>query len=110
MLTALIVSAITVDQWATLAGLMVSVGTILFFVKKIIIKWISSELSLIKAEITPNGRDTQKTGDIVARTEAKVDNLFVFMERYAEKVDEIERELSYLQGSYDSLQKQITIK
>ena len=102
MLTFVLVSAIAVDQWATLAGLMVSVGTILFFVKKIIIKWVASELKDIRAEVTPNGRDTQRTGDIVARTEAKVDNLYIFMERYAEKVDNLEKEVSFLQGLIES--------
>lgn len=88
----------TVDQWATLTGLMISVGTILFFVKKIIIKWVATELKVIKAEVTPNGRDTQKVGDIAARTETKVDNLYAFMERYAEKVDKLEKDVAYLEG------------
>jgi hypothetical protein len=88
----------SMSDWGTLFGLMVSVGTILFFVKKIVIKWIATELKVIKAEITPNGRDTQRTGDIVARTETKVDNLYSFMERYAEKVDKLEKDVSYLEG------------
>lgn len=92
----------SIDQWATITGLMISVGTILFFVKKIIIKWVATELKDIKAEVTPNGRDTQKVGDIAARTETKVDNLYAFMERYAAKVDEIEKELSYLRGVVES--------
>ena len=93
----------TVDQWATLTGLMISVGTILFFVKRIVIRWVASELKNLKAEITPNGRDTQKTGDIVARTETKVDNLHEFMTRYAEKVDKLEKDISYLEGLIEAM-------
>lgn len=110
MFSLALLAAITVDQWATLAGLIVSVGTILFFVKKIIIKWVASELVGIRAEVTPNGKDTQRTGDIVARTETKVDNLYDFMTRYAEKVDNIEKELSYLKGSHDNIKKHLSVE
>jgi len=88
----------TVDQWATLTGLVISVATILFFVKKMLVKWVTLELKAIKSEVTPNGRDTQKVGDIAARTETKIDNLYEFMTRYAEKVDNLEKEVSFLQG------------
>lgn len=88
----------TITDWATLLGLMISVATILFFVKKMIVKWVSEDLKALKSEVTPNGRDTQKVGDIAARTEAKVDSLYQFMERYAEKVDNLEKEVSFLQG------------
>lgn len=55
---------------------------------------LESDLKSIRKDITPNGRNTQRLGDIAARTEEKVDNLIDFMGRYAEKVDQLEREMS----------------
>ena len=98
----LFLAAITLDQWGMLTGLMVSVGTILFFVKKMIIKWVTEDIKELKKEVTPNGRDTQKVGDIAARTETKVDNLYSFMERYAIKTDDLEKEVSYIRGLLES--------
>lgn len=87
-----------ISDWATLSGLMISVGTILFFVKKMLVKWVSEDVKELRKEVTPNGRDTQKMGDIAARTETKIDNLYAFMERYAIKTDELEKEVSYIRG------------
>ena len=105
MLAAALVLGMSVSDWAMLTGLMVSVGTILFFVKKMFVKWISDDIKQdikdIKSEVTPNGKDTQKVGDIAARTETKVDNLYTFMERYAVKTDNIEKDLAYLKGAFE---------
>ena len=55
---------------------------------------LEADLKTIRKDITPNGKNTQRLGDIAARTEEKVDNLMGFMERYAEKVDGLEREIA----------------
>ena len=55
---------------------------------------LETDLKTIRKDITPNGKNTQRLGDIAARTEQKVDNLIDFMGRYAEKVDQLEREMS----------------
>jgi septal ring factor EnvC (AmiA/AmiB activator) len=106
MLATTLILGMTISDWGMLTGLMVSVGTILFFVKKMFVKWISDDIKQdikdIKSEVTPNGRDTQKVGDIAARTETKVDNLYSFMERYAEKTDNIEKDLAYLKGAFQT--------
>ena len=62
---------------------------------------LEKDLRAIKKDITPNGRNTQRLGDIAARTEEKVDNLMGFMERYAEKVDALERDFSAHLGYHE---------
>ena len=61
------------------------------------------EIGLLRKEVTPNGKNTQRLGDISARTEQKVDNLIGFLERYAAKVDKmgekIERHLGWHEGT-----------
>lgn len=61
------------------------------------------EIGLLRKEVTPNGKNTQRLGDISARTEQKVDNLIGFLERYAAKVDKmgekIERHLGWHEGN-----------
>ena len=105
-----LLAAVTLDQAGMLTGLMVSVATILFFVKKMFIKWIAEDIKQdlkdIKSEVTPNGRDTQKVGDIAARTETKVDNLYSFMERYAIKTDNLEKEVAFVRGLLESTHKE----
>jgi predicted RNase H-like nuclease (RuvC/YqgF family) len=55
---------------------------------------LRTELHTISKDITPNGKNTQRLGDIVARSEEKIDNLMDFMTRYAEKVDSLEQQLA----------------
>lgn len=55
---------------------------------------VESELREIRKDLTPNGKNTQRLGDIAARSEEKLDNLMAFMNRYAEKVDSLEREIA----------------
>lgn len=103
MLAAAHFLGMSVSDWATLSGLMISVGTILFFVKKMLIKWVAEDVKSLKSEVTPNGRDTQKMGDIAARTETKIDNLYQFMERYAIKTDDLEKEVSFIRGLLENI-------
>jgi len=102
-----------VNWWSTVAQLIIATATIIFFVKKIVIKFIANEMHALKSDtdiklnnleykVSPNGGTTQNIGDIAARTEAKVDNLSVFMERYAEKVDSLEKDFSYHLGTHES--------
>lgn len=62
---------------------------------------LEKNMAAVRKDITPNGRNTQRLGDIAARTEEKVDNLTAFMERYAEKVDALEREMSAHLGYHE---------
>lgn len=62
------------------------------------------EFNSIRKEITPNGRNTQRLGDISARTETKVDNLMGFMERYAEKVDYMGEKLERHLGQHEGIE------
>jgi FtsZ-binding cell division protein ZapB len=55
---------------------------------------LRQEIKEIRKDITPNGKNTQRLGDIAARSEEKIDNLMTFMERYAEKVDKLEQDFS----------------
>jgi len=55
---------------------------------------LRQEIKEIRKDITPNGKNTQRLGDIAARSEEKIDNLMAFMERYAEKVDKLEQDFS----------------
>ena len=52
------------------------------------------KLDQLEKLITPNGKNTQRLGDIVARSEEKIDNLMEFMTRYAEKVDQLEQDMA----------------
>lgn len=96
------IAGMSISDWSTLAGLIIAVATIIYGVKRVTIKWLSNELKSLREEVTPNGRDTQKMGDIVARTETKVDNLYEFMTRYAQKVDNLEKNVAYLEGLIES--------
>lgn len=55
---------------------------------------LENDVKAVRKELTPNGKNTQRIGDIAARTEEKVDNLTEFMTRYAEKVDHLEQILA----------------
>jgi hypothetical protein len=57
-------------------------------------KELENDVKAVRKELTPNGKNTQRIGDIAARTEEKVDNLTEFMTRYAEKVDHLEQILA----------------
>ena len=73
-------STVTLLDASTWAGLIVAVGTILFFVKKIIVKVVGDDLKSLNTNVTPNGKNTQGLGDISARTEEKVDAVIVAVE------------------------------
>jgi len=62
---------------------------------------LETTLNAVRKDITPNGRNTQRLGDIAARSEEKIDNLTSFMERYAVKVDDLEREIAAHLGYHD---------
>lgn len=57
-------------------------------------KTLDKEIKEIRRDLTPNGKNTQRLGDIAARSEEKIDNLMAFMERYAEKVDQLEQDFA----------------
>jgi Skp family chaperone for outer membrane proteins len=57
-------------------------------------KNLSTEVASLRRDMTPNGKNTQRLGDIAARSEEKIDNLYAFIERYAEKVDLLEQQLA----------------
>jgi len=61
----------------------------------------NEELHSIRKDITPNGKNTQRLGDIAARTEEKVENLVAFMERYAEKVDTVVEKVEHHLGFHE---------
>ncbi len=65
-------------------------------------KQLEGEIKSIKKDITPNGKNTQRLGDIAARSEEKIDNLMSFMERYAEKVDQLEKDLAFHLGLHEA--------
>ena len=62
---------------------------------------LEKTLNEVRKDITPNGKNTQRLGDIAARSEEKIDNLMAFMERYAVKVDGLEREIAAHLGYHD---------
>jgi outer membrane murein-binding lipoprotein Lpp len=62
---------------------------------------LEKTLNAVRKDITPNGKNTQRLGDIAARSEEKIDNLMAFMERYAVKVDGLEREIAAHLGYHD---------
>ena len=55
---------------------------------------LAKQVETIKKDISPNGKNTQRLGDIAARLEEKFDNLYDFMTRYAEKVDQLEQDVA----------------
>lgn len=57
-------------------------------------KNLAIEVQALRKEMTPNGKNTQRLGDIAARSEEKIDGLYAFIERYAEKVDLLEQQLA----------------
>jgi len=58
--------------WANILIIITSAGSILFFLKKIIVKTIASDLKDINYKVSPNGKNTQNIGDIAARTEDSI--------------------------------------
>ena len=108
-----------INWWSTIVQLIVASASIIFFIKKILIKFIASELKELKKEtdnklnnleykVSPNGGTSQNIGDIASRTETKVDNLYSFMERYAIKVDDLEKDVAYLTGSFETFKDNLS--
>ena len=64
-------------------------------------KALSNEVANLRKDVTPNGKNTQRLGDIAARSEEKIDNLYAFIERYAEKVDILEQQLAKHLGYHE---------
>ena len=68
------------------------------------IEALKIDLNGLRKDVTPNGKNTQQLGDIAARTEEKVNNLTSFMERYAEKVDDLVAKLQHHLGVHEGLE------
>jgi hypothetical protein len=66
--------------WANVLIIITSFGSILFFLKKTIVKTIASDLKELNHKVSPNGRNTQNIGDITARTEDAIKELKVIAE------------------------------
>ena len=71
--------------WANILVIVTSVGSILFFLKKIIVKTIANDLKDLNKKVSPNGKNTQNIGDIAARTEDSINEM-------KHKVEEIMRD------------------
>lgn len=70
------------------------------------IQELKEQISLVKKEVTPNGKNTERLGDTVARTETKVDILVEMVQDYGRKYDElnvkVERHLGWHEGEAES--------
>jgi len=55
--------------WANILVILTSVGSIFFFLKKILVKTIAEDIKALDKKVSPNGKDTQNIGDIAARLE-----------------------------------------
>ena len=70
---------------ANIILIVTSVGSILFFLKKTIVKTIANDLKDLNKKVSPNGKNTQNIGDIAARTEDSINEM-------KHKVEEIMRD------------------
>jgi len=55
--------------WANILVILTSVGSIVFFLKKILVKTIAEDIRNLDKKVSPNGKNTQNLGDIAARSE-----------------------------------------
>jgi len=55
--------------WANILVIVTSVGSIFFFLKKILVKTIAEDIKSLDKKVSPNGKNTQNIGDIAARLE-----------------------------------------
>ena len=66
---------LTMTWWVDSLTILIGAGTIFFFLKKVIIKSISTDIKELDYKVSPNGRDTQNIGDIAARSEDAIKEL-----------------------------------
>ena len=83
----------SLDWWMAVTSIIVSMGTIFFFLRRVVIKNISTDIKKdiadLKSDVTPNGKNTQKLGDITARTETKVDGLTTLVQQLAVNLKQV---------------------
>jgi len=58
--------------WANILVILTSVGSIFFFLKKILVKTIAEDIKSLDKKVSPNGKNTQNLGDIAARSEETI--------------------------------------
>jgi len=61
--------------WANILVILTSVGSIIFFLKKVLVKTIAEDIKSLNYKVSPNGKNTQNIGDVTARTEDLVKSL-----------------------------------
>jgi hypothetical protein len=66
---------LTMSWWVNSLTILIGAGTIFFFLKRVIVKSISSDLKDINYKMSPNGKNTQNIGDIAARSEEAIREL-----------------------------------
>jgi hypothetical protein len=66
--------------WANILVILTSVGSIFFFLKKILVKTIAQDIKELNHKVSPNGKNTQNIGDITARTEDAIKELKLIAE------------------------------
>ena len=66
---------LTMTWWVNSLTILIGAGTIFFFLKKVIVKSISTDIKELNYKVSPNGRDTQNIGDIAARSEDAIKEL-----------------------------------
>lgn len=68
-------SSFDVMLWANILVIITSLGSILFFLKKTIVKTVANDIKDINYKMSPNGRNTQNIGDIAARSEDAIEEI-----------------------------------
>jgi len=63
---------LSMSWWSNILGITVGGATIFFFLKKLIVKSIASDLKELNYKVSPNGKNTQNIGDIAARSEGAI--------------------------------------
>jgi len=58
--------------WANILVILTSIGSIVFFLKKILVKTIAEDIRNLDKKVSPNGKNTQNLGDIAARSEDSI--------------------------------------
>ena len=66
--------------WANTLTILVSAGSIFFFLRKTLVKSVAADVRELNKKVSPNGKNTQNIGDIAARTEEKLDSVVKTLE------------------------------
>jgi len=71
----MIATIFDLNWWMAVTSILVSVGSIIFFLKKAIVKAVAQDIQALDNKVSPNGKNTQNIGDIAARTEDAIHEL-----------------------------------